>query len=125
MDRFGPRAVTQPEQRPADDAELRPLAPWAVPGEEYLGSAFLLDPERLRGLLFALEDRGLRVRAERFYRAWWEAGGGGEGFERWREALDQRGHADVNRFFYNWAEWRTVLALAAANRLATALLFYE
>src|SRR5579871_2134258 len=53
----------------ADD-ELLPLAPWAKPGDEYVGSVFRLRDERLRRLL-SLDGRELAARIDRFYRSWW------------------------------------------------------
>lgn len=110
----------------ADD-ELSALADWARPGEEYVGSLFLLQPERLRTLLGEMEPRDLAARADLFYRAWWKAGHDAPlaaEFEQWRRALDERGAPDVERFLRLWAEWRTVLELSAPNRLRPALLFY-
>jgi hypothetical protein len=119
-----------------DDGELSPLAPWARPGEEYVGSLFRLDGARLHRLLTDTDGRALAARIDRFYRAWWRAGheaplgsapkdgGGRDAFEEWRAALDARGAADVERFLAAWAEWRALLGLAAANGLKPALLFY-
>jgi hypothetical protein len=110
-----------------DDAEVRPLAPWARAGEEYVGALFQLAPERLRELLFAVDERDLAGRVDRFYRSWWKAQYDdpiGPAFERWRHDLDERGAADVTRFLADWTEWRAVLSLAAANSLQTALVFY-
>lgn len=108
-----------------DDGELTPLAPWARPGEEYVGSIFLLDGERLRRLLTAMDGPDLAARVDRFYRVWWRAGHeASAGFDEWRAALDAKGAADVQRFFAAWAEWRALLGMAAANQLQTALVFY-
>lgn len=110
----------------ADD-ELVPLAEWARAGEEYVGSLFLLRPDRLRKLLGEIEPRDLAARADLFYRAWWKAGHEGrldEEFEKWRRAFDEKGGPDVERFLTIWAEWRTVLELAESTGLRPALLFY-
>jgi hypothetical protein len=110
------------------DEELAGLAHWTRPGEEYVGSLFLLRADRLRRALVEIEPRDLAARADLFYRAWWKAGHDeptGDAFAAWRRALDERGAPDVERFLTAWAEWRTVLELAAVNRLQTALLFYE
>ena len=110
----------------ADD-ELAPLAEWARPGEEYVGSLFVLRPDRLRKLLGAIEPRDLAARADLFYRSWWKAGHDdriGEAFDAWRRALDEKGALDIERFLTLWAEWRTVLELAHDGGLRTALLFY-
>jgi hypothetical protein len=111
-----------------EDSELRPLAPWARPGEEYVGALFLLETERLRGLLFSVDERDLAARIDMFYRSWWKAQTDdplGDVFTRWRRGLDERGAADVGRFLTDWTEWRVVLSLAAANGLQPALVFYE
>ncbi|MSP62285.1 MAG: hypothetical protein EXR72_18530 [Myxococcales bacterium] len=110
-----------------DDDEVRPLAPWARPNEEYIGSIFVLRAERLRKLVGGLDGRDLAARVDRFYRAWWKAGHDGptgEEFEAWRTGLDQRGAQDIERFLAGWAEWRTVLEMAAENGLQPALVFY-
>lgn len=107
--------------------EVRPLSPWARAGAEYSGSVLLLAADRLRSLLSAIDQRDLGGWVERFYRGWWKAQTDdpwGEEYQAWRRRLDERGAADINRFLIDWAEWRTVLELAAHNQLQPALVFY-
>ncbi len=109
------------------DDELQPLAPWAESGAEYIGSLFRFRGERLRELLGSIDARDVAGRVDRFYRAWWKAGHDGpldQAFETWRAEFDERSGADIQRFLCAWAEWRTVLELAAANRLQPLLVFY-
>jgi hypothetical protein len=118
----------------ADD-ELAPLAPWATPTPspsddgEYRGSIFRLRPERLLAQLRALDGNKLNAMIDRFEHAWYRAARPGQpegdAFEQWRRALAEEGAADVDRFLTDWTELRIVLELAAANRLAVGLLFYE
>ena len=110
-----------------EDNEVRPLAPWARPGEEYVGSVFMLHGDRVRQLLGSLNDRTMADRVESFYRAWWQARTGepeGVAYENWHRQLDERGAPDVQRFLTALAEWRTVLELAHKNSLQPALVFY-
>ena len=109
------------------DAELRPLAQWTKPGEEYVGSVFALEGTRLRGLLSSLDQRDLAARIDRFYRAWWKAqtdDPADEAFEAWRQEMEEKGANDISRFLTDWTEWRIVMELAALNKLETALVFY-
>lgn len=108
------------------DDEVGPLAPWAKPGEEYVGSLFVLKPDRLRNLFTTTNAQVLGARAQAFARAWWTAKAGQteEGFAAWRDALLQRGQMEWDRFGRIWAEWLIVLDLAEKNKLATALWFY-
>lgn len=108
------------------DDEIGPLAPWAKPGEEYVGSLFVLKSERLRNLLTTTNAQAVGGRAQAFARAWWNARSGQteEGFAAWRDALLQRGQAEWDRFGRTWAEWLIVLDLAEKNKLDTALWFY-
>jgi len=110
-----------------EDGEARPLAPWARAGEEYVGSILTLQGERVRGLLSSVDQRDVAGWVDRFYRGWWKAQTDdpwGAEFEAWRQRLDVRGGPDVQRFLLDWAEWRTVLEMAALNQLQPALVFY-
>ncbi|HEX8953392.1 MAG TPA: hypothetical protein VF945_16165 [Polyangia bacterium] len=109
-------------------AELQPLAPWAQPGEEHAGSIFVLRPERLLSLTRALDGRRLGNAAETFARAWYRAlrPGQPEGdvYKTWRQAKEEEGQAELDRFIADWAELRACLEIAAANRLDVALMLY-
>jgi hypothetical protein len=111
------------------DDEIAPLAPWAKPGEEYLGSVFLVKPDRLFKIVRALDGNKLRELINKFERAWYRAARPGhpegDAFETWRRAKAEEGQKDVERFVKNWTELRIVLELAAANQLLVGLLFYE
>lgn len=109
------------------DEELSPLAPWAAAGDEYVGSVFRLAGDRIARLLVETDSRELAAKVDRFYRGWWRTqvdAPFGDEFEAWRRALDEKGRADIERFLTAWAEWRTVLTLAARNQLQPALVFY-
>jgi hypothetical protein len=109
-------------------AELVPLAPWAQAGEEHAGSIFVLRPERLLSLARALDGRRLGNAAETFARAWYRAlrPGQPEGdmYKTWRQAKEEEGQKELDRFIADWAELRACLEIAAANRLDVALLIY-
>jgi hypothetical protein len=110
--------------------ELLPLAPWAEGQDEYTGSVFRLACDRLLGLVRGLDGAQLNPRIERFERAWFQAARGGlnpsgDAFDTWRRIKAESGERDVERFIVDWTELRIVLELAAANQLATGLLFYE
>lgn len=110
-----------------DDAEVQPLAPWAVPGAEYVGAMFVLSTERLRPLLGTIDQQGLAFRIDRFYRGWWKAMNDepwGEEYKAWRAESEKTGAADVERFLALWTEWRVVFELASRNGLTTAMVFY-
>jgi hypothetical protein len=109
--------------------ELLPLAPWAD-GDEYSGSIFRVEPERLLKLVRSLDGGTLNSRIERFEKAWFRASRSGaapEGdqFTTWRRFKAEDGQKDVERFVVDWTELRIVLELAHANQLAVGLLFYE
>ncbi|HEX2569337.1 MAG TPA: hypothetical protein VH877_07240, partial [Polyangia bacterium] len=108
------------------DDELGPLAPWARPGEEYVGSLFVLQSDRLRKLLTTTNAQQIGGRAQAFARAWWAARAGQteEGFPDWERALLERGKAEWDRFGRTWAEWLVVLDLSEKNKLDVALWFY-
>ena len=122
------RSPEGPVMESFEAGELRPLAPWARPGEEYVGTVFLLHGDRVRDLLTRVEQRDVAGWVDRFYRAWWQAQSdelsSGAEFEAWRDKMDQRGGADVQRFLIDWAEWRTLLQMAHINQLQPALVFY-
>lgn len=109
-------------------AELGPLAPWAKAGEEHAGSIFMLRPERLLSLARALDGRRLGMAAETFARAWYRAlrpgQPEGDAYKVWRQAKEEEGQKELDRFIADWAELRACLELAAANRLDVALLIY-
>jgi hypothetical protein len=109
-------------------AELAPLAPWAQPGEEHAGSIFVLRSERLLSLARAIDGRRLGNAAETFARAWYRAlrPGQPEGdmYKTWRQAKEEEGQRELDRFVADWAELRACLEIAAANRLDVALLIY-
>ena len=109
-------------------AELMPLAPWTKAGEEHAGSMFLLRPERLLALARGLDGRRLGNAAETFARAWYRAlrPGQPEGdpYKTWRQAKEEEGQQELDRFIADWAELRACLEIAAANQLDVALLLY-
>ena len=109
-------------------AELMPLAPWAKAGEEHAGSIFLLRTERLLSLTRGLDGRRLGNASETFARAWYRAlrPGQPEGdmYKTWRQAKEEEGQKELDRFIADWAELRACLEIAAANRLDVALLIY-
>ena len=109
-------------------AELGPLAPWAKPGEETAGSIFMLRPERLLSLVRVLDGRRLGNAAETFARAWYRAlrpgQPEGDAYKVWRQAKEEEGQKELDRFIADWAELRACLEVAAANRLDVALLLY-
>ena len=109
-------------------AEVRPLAPWAQPGQEHAGAVFTLRPERLLSLVRQLDGARLTGCAEIFARAWYRAlrpgQPEGDAYATWRKAKEEEGAADLERFVQDWAELRACLELAVANQLDVALLFY-
>jgi len=109
-------------------AELSPLAPWAQAGEEHAGSIFLLRAERLLSLTRAIDGRRLGNAAETFARAWYRAlrpgQPEGDAYKTWRQAKEEEGQMELDRFVADWAELRACLEIAAANRLDVALLIY-
>ena len=109
-------------------AELVPLAPWAKAGEEHAGSIFVLRPERLLSLARGLDGQRLGNAAEVFARAWYRAlrpgQPEGDAYKTWRQAKEEEGQKELDRFIADWAELRACLEVAAANRLDVALLIY-
>jgi hypothetical protein len=109
-------------------AELLPLAPWAKEGEEHAGSIFMLRAERLLSLVRAIDGRRLGNAAETFAHAWYRAlrpgQPEGDAYKTWRQAKEDEGQKDLDRFVGDWANLRACLEIAAANRLDLALLIY-
>ena len=109
-------------------AELSPLAPWAQAGEEHAGSIFLLRAERLLSLARGIDGRRLGHAAESFARAWYRAlrpgQPEGDAYKTWRQAKEEEGQKELDRFVADWAELRACLEIAAANRLDVALMIY-
>jgi hypothetical protein len=109
-------------------AELMPLAPWAQAGEETAGSIFLLRAERLLALVRAVDGRRLGNAAETFARAWYRAlrpgQPEGDAYKTWRQAKEEEGSKELDRFVADWAELRACLEIAVANRLDVGLLIY-
>jgi len=109
-------------------AELQPLAPWAQAGEEHAGSVFLLRAERLLSLTRTIDGRRLGTAAETFANAWYRALRPGQplgdAYKTWRQAKEDEGQKELDRFVADWAELRACLEIAAANRLDVALLIY-
>ena len=109
-------------------AELLPLAPWAQAGEEHAGSIFLLRAERLLSLARGIDGRRLGNAAETFANAWYRALRPGQplgdAYKTWRQAKEDEGQKELDRFVADWAELRACLEIAAANRLDVALLLY-
>jgi hypothetical protein len=109
-------------------AELSPLAPWAQPGEEHAGSIFVLRAERLLSLARAIDGRRLGNAADVFARAWYRAlrpgQPEGDAYKTWRQAKEDEGQKELDRFVADWAELRACLEIAAANRLDVALMLY-
>lgn len=109
-------------------AELQPLAPWAQAGEEHAGSVFLLRTERLLSLTRTIDGRRLGTAAETFARAWYRAlrpgQPEGDAYKTWRQAKEEEGQQELDRFIADWAELRACLEIAAANRLDVALMIY-
>jgi hypothetical protein len=109
-------------------AELVPLAPWTQAGEETAGSIFLLRAERILSLVRAVDGRRLGNAAETFARAWYRAlrpgQPEGDAYKTWRQAKEDEGQKELDRFVADWAELRACLEIAAANRLDVALLLY-
>ncbi len=109
------------------DEELTPLAPWGNEGGEYVGSILQLSDERLRKLLVDSDRQEMAARVDRFYRGWYRSQYESMTevlFQNWRRKMDDKGARDTERFLLDWAEWRTVLAIAHQNHLQTALVFY-
>ncbi len=109
-------------------AELLPLAPWAKAGEEHAGAIFLVERERLLPLVRTLDGRRLGAAAEAFARAWYRAlrpgQPEGDAYSGWRQAKEEEGQADLDRFVADWAELRACLEIADANQLDVALMLY-
>jgi hypothetical protein len=109
-------------------SEVAPLSPWAAPGAEHAGAVFLLRPERLLSLVRKLDGQRLATVAEQFavafYRALRPGLPLGDPYQAWRQAKDEEGAQDFERFVNDWAELRACLEIAAANALDVALLFY-
>jgi hypothetical protein len=112
----------------ADD-EIVPLAPWVGPGEEVSGALFELKAARIHQQMRGLDGRRLQEIVERFARAWYRAARPGQpegdAYVQWRRAKEEEGLRDTDRFFRDATELRALLEIAAANRLAVGLLFYE
>ncbi len=111
------------------DDELAPLAPWAKPGEEYRGTMFLLQPQRLLTLVRSLDGLKMRAAMEKFERAWYRAARPGQpegdALDNFKRAKAEEGKADIERFLRDWTELRICLEIGAANQFQVALLFYE
>lgn len=109
--------------------ELGPLAPWAGGAAEHTGALFSLRPERLLTLVRTLDGKRLTAAMDSFAHAWYRAlrpgQPEGDAFKTWRQAKDDEGHANLDRFVNDWAELRACLEIAAANQLDVALLFYS
>jgi hypothetical protein len=109
-------------------AEVRPLMPWARAGEEHAGALFVLAPARLLALVRTLDGRRLTGALDSFARAWYRAlrpgQPEGDAYQGWRRAKDDEGGTDLDRFINDWAELRSCLEIAAANRLDVGMLFY-
>jgi hypothetical protein len=109
-------------------AELQPLAPWAKEGEETAGSIFVLRTERLLSLVRRIDGRRLGNAVETFARAFYRAlrpgQPEGDAYKTWRQAKEDEGQEELDRFVADWAELRACLEIAAANRLDVALLIY-
>lgn len=107
-----------------DDDEVKPLAAWAAEGDEYEGSIFLVDLERLISNLAAFDVEQLRARAEAFLRVWFEvAPGGFDAFDSWR-AEREIDEFEWDVFQAELDELRHVLSLLGRNSLQPALVFY-
>jgi hypothetical protein len=109
-------------------AELQPLAPWAQPGEEHAGSIFVLRAERLLALVRRLDGQRLGNAVETFARAWYRAlrpgQPEGDAYKTWRQAKEDEGQKELDRFVADWAELRACLEIAASNGLDVALMLY-
>jgi hypothetical protein len=109
-------------------AELAPLAPWTQAGEEHAGSIFVLRAERLLSLARTIDGRRLGTAADTFARAWYRAlrpgQPEGDAYKTWRQAKEDEGQKELDRFVADWAELRACLEIAAANRLDVALMLY-
>ena len=109
-------------------AELQPLAPWAQAGEEHAGSIFVLRYERLLSLTRGIDGRRLGTAAETFANAWYRALRPGQplgdAYKTWRQAKEDEGQKELDRFVADWAELRACLEIAAANKLDVALMLY-
>ncbi len=109
-----------------DDAELSPLAPWAVTGDSYEGSLLLLDPTRLRELVEEFDIDELKERIEEFRRAWREvAEPTGNAASAWLAERRERDETELSRFEDTFVELQHALALAEGNELRVGLLFYS
>jgi hypothetical protein len=108
-------------------SETHPLSPWAA-AAEHAGSIFILDAERLLRLVRRLDGPKLNAAVDSFARLWYRAARPGQpegdALATWRQAKEEEGAADFERFIADWAELRATLEIAAANRLDVALLFY-
>jgi hypothetical protein len=112
--------------------ELRPLAPWAENADEYTGVIFRLHGDaqaRLLSLVRSVDGQKLSERVEQFERVWYRAARGGQptgdAWDTWRRIKAEEGQRDFERFLVDWTELRIVLELAAANKLAVGVMFYE
>jgi hypothetical protein len=107
------------------DEELAPLAPWAVEGDSYEGSLFLLQPARIRQLVDDFDIDELRARVDEFLRSWHQAAQPAATLEEWLAARRERDDAELSRFEDTFVELQHVLKLAELNGLAVALVFYS
>lgn len=106
------------------DEELRPLADWAVQGNQYEGSLLRVDIQRVAELLQQFDVDTLKAKAEAFGRAWFEAAPGSvTSYDAW-QAVRPQDEADWDRLLIQVGELRLVISLLSVNNLQPALLFY-
>jgi hypothetical protein len=110
------------------DEAVRPLVKVESPSGEYEGAIFGLLYSELLERVRTLDGKKLSEMIGRFERAWYEAAHSkapeGEDFERFRRELVERSQLDMQRFLGTWAELRTLLEIADANRLDVGMVFY-
>jgi hypothetical protein len=104
----------------ADD-ELAPLAEWAAEDDLYEGSLFLLDARRLWERVLAFDLERLMARVQRFREIWADVVPDEVKEVGWDEELDE---LELFRVGRRLEELQLLLALAQANDLQPAILFY-
>jgi hypothetical protein len=120
-------------------SELGALVPWAVSGQEYEGTVFRVQAERLLQLVQSIDGNRFGARLDRFCRTLYEARYGQpavtpaagtnavtptQEYLAWRRGIEQKSAGDLDRFLGGWAELRIVLEVAAMNRMAVGMIVY-
>jgi hypothetical protein len=75
-----------------------------------------------------LDGQRLGVASEGFARSWYRAlrpgQPEGDAYNTWRQAKEEEGQEDLNRFVTCWAGLRACLEIAGLNQLDMALMLY-